>query len=108
MVRAAKENFPQAKYTRNEGVITYYYKTEIQSNNETVILPGDKRLDNCIKVRLWRRKTEEGKQNPSFLVYVLYFAPDIGEVKRDVILNNIKLSEIVLSGFAYKSDTLGN
>ena len=104
----ANESFPKTEYTREEGAVTYSYKAEIQSNDETVILPGDKEMRNCIKVRLWRKKTEAGEQNPSFLVYVLYFAPDIGEVKRDVVLNNIKVSEIVLSGFAYKSETLGN
>lgn len=104
----AKESFPSTEYSREEGAVTYSYKTEIQSNDETVMLPGEKEMTGCIKVRLWRKKTEAGNQKPSFLVYVLYFAPDIGEVKRDVILNNIKLSEIVLSGFAYRSETLGN
>ncbi len=103
----AEKSFPQTEYIRKDGNVTYSYKTEIQSNDETVMLTGEKEVRNCIKVRLWRKRVEVGR-NPSFLVYVLYFAPDIGEVKRDVVLNNVKVSEIVLSGFAYKSETLGN
>lgn len=103
----AKETFPSTAYQREDDGITFEYKAEIQSNNETVEVPGKKPILNCLKVRLKRTRIEPGK-SPSFLVYILHLAPGIGEVQRQVKLDGVDVSTIVLSSFAYKSDTLGN
>ena len=103
----ATESFPNAEYERKEGLVTFEYKSEVQSNGETVTLPNGQSFANCLKVRLKRTRVEPGKRR-SFLTYVIYLAPDVGEVRREVGLDGVKISELSLSGFTYKSDTLGN
>ena len=105
---ANHDAFPESEYIRKEGKVTYRYKTEIQSYGETVALAGGKKKTDCIKVRLWRKKSEPAKNKTSFLAYVVYFAPDVGEVKREVKLNNVKVSEVILSGHALREENIGN
>ncbi len=103
----ATDTFPSHEYRADEGRVKIEYKSEIQSNGEVVELADGRTLRNCIKVQLKKTRSEPGKA-VSFLVYVFYFAPDVGEVKREVLLDGEKVSEVVLSSWAYRSDTLGN
>ena len=99
--------FPKFEATRMDGAVTYTYNTEIEAYGETVELPDADPVTGCLKVVMRRTREEPGKKT-AFLVYTVYLAPDIGEVRREVRLGSVRLSDIVLTGFAYTADTLGN
>ena len=64
-------------------------------------------LRNCLKVLVSRTSTD-ARGRRRFFSYSLHLAPNLGEVRREVVLDGAKVATIELSGYALKSDRLGN
>ncbi len=104
----AADEYPQTEYSRKDGDVEFLYRTEVLSFGETIALANGKEVSDVLKVKLWRRRSNPERGTTSFLVYTVYLAPDIGEIRREVKLDNVDVSTVVLSDFAYRSETLGN
>jgi len=75
---------------------------EIVAIQQTVEIPGGRKYTDCLKVRS-RKTLRNADGTVRSTKYILYFAPGVGEVKQEVYRDDAKVSEIVLSDFAYRS-----
>ncbi len=80
---------------------------EVIAIGQTVENPSGRKFTDCLKVRILRsQRTPEGGVKTSKNIH--YLAPGVGEVKQEIYWDDRKVSEIVLSDFAFKAPALGN
>jgi hypothetical protein len=93
----AEEKLPVTIYRSRD----QEYQSEVLAINQTVRLPGSRIFRNCLKVRI-RPKGQVTGGASSLGERVLYLAPDVGEVKREVYRDGAKFHEVFLSDYALK------
>jgi tetratricopeptide (TPR) repeat protein len=102
-LQPAEEALPFVEYTSQGQDCT----AEIVAIQQTVELPGGRKFDECLKTRVRRSsKGSDGKVHST--KHIFYFAPGVGEVKQEVYRDDAKVSEIILSDFAYRAADVGN
>jgi tetratricopeptide (TPR) repeat protein len=101
----AEEALPVVEYQSQGQECT----AEVVAIQQTVEGQAGRKFTDCLKVRVLRRsqKAADGKIHST--KYIFYLAPGVGEVRQEVYRDDTKVSEIVLSDFAYKaSGEVGN
>jgi tetratricopeptide (TPR) repeat protein len=102
-LQPAEEALPFVEYTSQGQDCT----AEVVAIQQTVELPGGRKFGECLKVRVRRTsKGPDGKVHST--KHIFFFAPGVGEVKQELYRDDAKVSEIVLSDFAYRAADVGN
>jgi len=102
-LKPAEDALPFLTYTSQGQDCT----AEIVAIGQTVELPGGKKYTDCLKLRLNRsQKSPDGSVRSRR--HILYLAPNVGEVRQEIFWDDKKVSEIILSDFAFRSASLGN
>jgi len=95
----AEEALPVIEYDSQGQECT----AEVVAIQQTVECQGGRKFTDCLKVRVLRRspKSPDGKIHST--KHIFYLAPSVGEVRQEVYRDDTKVSDIVLSDFAYKT-----
>jgi tetratricopeptide (TPR) repeat protein len=102
-LQPAEEALPFVEYTSQGQDCT----AEVVAIQQLVEIPGGKKFGECLKVRVRRAsKGPDGKVHST--KHIFYFAPGVGEVKQELYRDDAKVSEIILSDFAYRAADVGN
>ena len=97
-----ERTLPFTEYTTGPGN-RLRYTSEVVAVNRTVKLPDGQVFEGCLQVRVTRTIPQpSGKESRTR--YVLYLAPDVGEVKQEIYQDEEKVAETVLTGIVYKGD----
>jgi len=102
-LKLAEEGLPFVEYASQGEECA----AEIVAIQQTVEIPGGQKYEDCLKVRLRRtQRTADGKVRAT--KHIFFLAPNVGEVKQEIYRGNTKVSEIVLSDYALRSEELAN
>ena len=74
-------------------------KSELVGFQEAVELRGGRQFTDCLKIRIRRRG--EGSKG-GITEEIVYLAPGVGEVKREIYRNGTKATEVLLSDYALR------
>lgn len=96
----ADETAPSVEYVSND----QQCRSEVVAIQQTVKLPGGRTYRDCLKVRI-RRVTKTHGGVVQSTRDILYLAPDVGQVRKEVYRNDTRVSEIVLSDYALRMTT---